>query len=439
MERHKVLEKLIVRIQNGEKNAFSDLYGATYQKVYFYALKLVKNKESAEDIVQEVYEDAFESLYELNNPRAFTAWINKKTYFHAMNYIRKENRHITVDKDDEIFTNLKDDSSEISPEYAYLNNETEKTIMREIDKLSVPQRSVILLRYHQDLSLKQISEVMGCSLGTVKSRLNVAKNHLKSSVRKGSHFAGISLSHSITKSLDKASKSVNAGVEKMKWAGSHGNNQMAGIEGGLLSGSVLKVVAVVASVCVLTVSGIGAYLVNQESGPTPFLIDAVTAKSNSEFTNKSVYVEVQVTGSNIEKVYLTSQEGKTYEGVLKEYGCYGVYVDENGNYDVVVKSNDETIKKQLSIQGIDQKAPELISAERKDGSLVISCGDDYSGIDWEKTKYKTEAGKEMNIKEYVIDENKIILEYINGVAYLTLYDQAGNHIVYEMDKTEILE
>lgn len=422
MEKHKALEKLIVRIQKGEKNAFSELYGATYQKVYFYALKLIKNRECAEDIVQEVYEDAFESIYELNNPRAFIAWINKKTYFHTMNYIRKENRHITVDIDDEIFTNLKDDSSEVSPEYAYLNNEIEKTIMREIDKLSIPQKSVILLRYHQDLTLKQISEVMECSLGTIKSRLSVAKNHLKESIKTGSYFSGIFLSPTIKKTLVKATQNTFTNIETIKK--------------GTLSGGALKVFAVIASVFFLTASGVGAYFVNQTDTENPFSIDAITVKPSSGFTNKPVYVEVQVKGSNIEKVYLISQEGKTYEANLKESGHYGVYINENGDYGVRAKYGNKIKKDQVSIHVIDKNGPELMSVERKENFLIIACKDSDSGIDWEKTQYTTETGKEMGINECVVAENKVILEYVNGIDYLTLYDKAGNYIVYEIKKTE---
>ena len=71
------LAKLVERIRGGDQDAFMELYENTYKSVFFHANTILKNKEDAEDVVQEAYTQAYLSLDKLQEPAAVGVWLNR--------------------------------------------------------------------------------------------------------------------------------------------------------------------------------------------------------------------------------------------------------------------------------------------------------------------------------------------------------------------------
>lgn len=173
----------------GDSRAFDRLYEMTHQKAYYAALKYMKDEHQAEDVLQEAYIKAFNNLNTLQNANKFEAWLHKIIYTTAMDVYRKRKRQTEhsinfsdYEGENETSVEFEDDREEFKPEEQMDYQETQKAVLSFIDELSSPQRMVMVLFYYEQYSLKEIADVMECSVGTVKSRLNKAKQLMRGMV-----------------------------------------------------------------------------------------------------------------------------------------------------------------------------------------------------------------------------------------------------------------
>ncbi len=163
-------EQLMQRIGRSDDRAFSELY-QRYQKAlfrYFHRM-LWKDREKAEDFVQDFFMKIIRKPESFDASRKFSTWM----YSIAHNMCKNEYRSMEIRK-----------PSDFETETYYLvgtpGDQIEKQIDRkkfmvqlvqELEELDENQRSTFLLRYEENLSIREISEVLSCSEGTVKSRL----------------------------------------------------------------------------------------------------------------------------------------------------------------------------------------------------------------------------------------------------------------------------
>ncbi len=182
MENSNELAKLVQRILSGESEAFDELYLKTYKAAFFHAKKVLKNEQDAEDAVAEGYMRAYENLSRLQQPEAVQAWICRIVTNIALNMVR-DNRYgdaASLDDEDFFYEPVAPESE--TPDLVLDKKATEKLIGSMIDALPEVQRTAVMLYYFDEMSVGQIASVMGCSEGTVKSRLNYARKHLQEAV-----------------------------------------------------------------------------------------------------------------------------------------------------------------------------------------------------------------------------------------------------------------
>lgn len=173
----------------GDSRAFDRLYEMTHQKAYYAALKYMKDEHQAEDVLQEAYIKAFNNLNTLQNANKFEAWLHKIIYTTAMDVYRKRKRQTEhsinfsdYEGENETSVEFEDDREDFKPEEQIDYQEKQKAVLSFIDELSSPQRMAMVLFYYEQYSLKEIADVMECSVGTVKSRLNKAKQLMRGMV-----------------------------------------------------------------------------------------------------------------------------------------------------------------------------------------------------------------------------------------------------------------
>ena len=173
----------------GDSRAYDRLYEMTHQKAYYAALKYMKDEHQAEDVLQEAYIKAFNNLNTLQNANKFEAWLHKIIYTTAMDVYRKRKRQTEhsinfsdYEGENETSVEFEDDREDFKPEEQIDYQETQKVVLSFIDELSSPQRMAMVLFYYEQYSLKEIADVMECSVGTVKSRLNKAKQLMRGMV-----------------------------------------------------------------------------------------------------------------------------------------------------------------------------------------------------------------------------------------------------------------
>jgi RNA polymerase sigma-70 factor (ECF subfamily) len=166
-------EKLMQGIQQGEVPAFNELYNRYGQRLlsYFYR-ELGGDEQKAQDFLQDLFFKIVEKPEMFDTQRSFSSWIFTVAY----NMCKNEYRRLEVRKNTESNLRTEQQKSQIeasgtNPEHELEKKSFEKAVLAELDELGNGHRSAFLLRYQQDLSIAEIAEVLGCSQGTVKSRL----------------------------------------------------------------------------------------------------------------------------------------------------------------------------------------------------------------------------------------------------------------------------
>jgi RNA polymerase sigma-70 factor (ECF subfamily) len=161
---------LVVRAQAGDEAAFVELVERFSPRLRYFLRKLIGG-DGAEDALQDVWLDVFRQLPRLNDPQALVAWLYRIARDRAFGKLRKSRRALQpLDEAGAIDETA--DEGEFSPEDA-------AQIHAALDRLPPEQREVLVLRFLEDLTYEQIASVVGCQLGTVRSRIHYGKQALR--------------------------------------------------------------------------------------------------------------------------------------------------------------------------------------------------------------------------------------------------------------------
>lgn len=173
---------LIERCRTGDREAFRLLYELYSDRVYSVALYFSGDEISARDITQDVFLKLFSEIKKFHGDAMFQTWLYRIVVNSCMDDHRKRRRFTPIDMASEV----KIMSSEESCEKEYLRAEISKWVREAVGRLKPKLRLPLLLRYVNELSYLEIAAVLGCSAGTVASRLNRAHQTL---ARKLGHLA----------------------------------------------------------------------------------------------------------------------------------------------------------------------------------------------------------------------------------------------------------
>lgn len=168
----------------GKEKGFQFLYEESSKSKYYLALQYMKNKEAAEDVLQDAYIKAFNNLSKLQEPAAFEKWFGVIVANTAKNALVKKNPVLFTDvavndEDEEFIYDIEDENPENQPELAYTREETKELVHELMDSLSEEQRMCVLMFHIEGASISEIAEAMNCSENTVKSRLNYGRKNIK--------------------------------------------------------------------------------------------------------------------------------------------------------------------------------------------------------------------------------------------------------------------
>jgi len=177
-------KELIGKAKQGDVEAFEKLIEGCQKKVFNIAFRMLGNFDDASELSQEVFLKAYKSIKNFKGDSLFNTWIYKVTTNACLDEIRKRKNKkvVSLDEDIEIGGNemkrqIKDDSP--GPELTAEDNELKRAVKDSINMLSEEYRTVIVLRDIQGFSYEEISGIIKCPEGTVKSRINRARQALK--------------------------------------------------------------------------------------------------------------------------------------------------------------------------------------------------------------------------------------------------------------------
>ena len=182
----------VVKYQNGDGNAFEAIYNLTNKAAYFTAMKIVKNEDDAQDVLQDSYVKALEKLATLDKPESFMSWFNMIVANNAKNYLAKNrsgrfvDTKVVIDEDEgeevSIVELIEDKDECFIPEASTENTELCNDVMSLIEGLSDDKRTAVVLYYYNEMTTKQIAESLGVNENTIKSRLVQAKKDLAAGI-----------------------------------------------------------------------------------------------------------------------------------------------------------------------------------------------------------------------------------------------------------------
>ena len=158
--------ELVERAREGDHGAFTELVKASYPRLFGVANLILRDSDRAKDAVQDGLMQSWRHIRSLRDPEAWDAWLHRTTVRACYKVARKEKRrslvelHVTADP---ATAGIPDASSSIAER---------DRLGRELDRLDIDRRAVIVLHFYLDLPLTEVAEILGIPTGTAKSRLH---------------------------------------------------------------------------------------------------------------------------------------------------------------------------------------------------------------------------------------------------------------------------
>src|SRR5262245_17526759 len=167
---------LVARCQVGDADAFADLVGRYQARLHYFLRRTLGSKraERVDDLLQDVWLDVYRSLPRLADPAAFPAWVYRIARNRAYGELRREQRTVTIDT--RVDCEAPDEPDEV------FSADEARVVHECLDELTQEQREVLVLRFLEEMNYESIADVVGCGVGTVRSRLHYAKKALRAAI-----------------------------------------------------------------------------------------------------------------------------------------------------------------------------------------------------------------------------------------------------------------
>ncbi len=160
-------ESLVTLAQEGDRQAFMRIFQGVQQSLYRTACVILQNDQDAYDATQETALKAFRFLRSLRQPQYFKTWITRVLINECRGILREKRKMSYYPDMNNWHVNLREAAGE------------EINVMEAVNRLTFNYRTVVVLRYLDGYSQKEIARILGCPIGTVKSRINLALHKLK--------------------------------------------------------------------------------------------------------------------------------------------------------------------------------------------------------------------------------------------------------------------
>ncbi len=161
----------VIQAQLGDDDAFMKLVDRYSGRLLYYIRCLLEDADRSDDVLQEVWLTVYKKLDTVRNASVFSVWLYRIARNRAIRLLRDESRYVYVERYDES---------------GFIDDDRERLLFDDIDRLhgvlttlSPEQKEVIVLRYFEEMTYQEISDILGCSIGTVRSRIHYAKQELR--------------------------------------------------------------------------------------------------------------------------------------------------------------------------------------------------------------------------------------------------------------------
>jgi len=176
---YQYIASLVEHVQEGDNNAFAELYAATYQKQYYVAYKYLHDEYLAQDALQEIYISAYKNIGSLKDPALFISWLNQINFRICFKLNEKQKRYNSEMAEYDAVSQSYLDSLYSNPEEQVVQVEQQNYIVKQIMTLPFSESQAIMLRYYNGLKLDEIADILGVSKSTVKRNLASGLDRLR--------------------------------------------------------------------------------------------------------------------------------------------------------------------------------------------------------------------------------------------------------------------
>ncbi len=182
--------ELVKRAIANDQKAYAELMVRYKDAIYFMLLKMVNNKEDANDLTVEAFGKAFENIEKYRPEFAFSTWLFKIATNNCIDFIRKRRlKTFSIDEGydagdgDEVRFDFA--SQTLDPEEHLIKKQKNDLMRNIVDKLPVRYKQLVVMRYFDEKSYEEIAEELSLPLGTVKAQLFRARDLLFNTIKKG--------------------------------------------------------------------------------------------------------------------------------------------------------------------------------------------------------------------------------------------------------------
>jgi len=170
--------QIIKKVIDGDKNAFNDIMNRHEKSILNFAYRMLSNRTEAEDVTQEVFLRAYKNIETFEARAKFSTWLFKIARNLCLNKLRHTFRFPTFSIDKPVrgseydFQRQIEDKKQVSPISNIFSKEIQNAVKAALGSLPKNQKMAVILRRYEDMSYKEISVIMSCSVSAVKSLLN---------------------------------------------------------------------------------------------------------------------------------------------------------------------------------------------------------------------------------------------------------------------------
>jgi RNA polymerase sigma-70 factor (ECF subfamily) len=171
MDSQTQLENIVVRCKSGEREAFEQLFALYQPRLKYYVRRLNDSNSETEDILQNIWVTVFRKVHKLKDNNSFSVWLYRIARNEVFGRFRQNKKFVELPQEKE-HPQYNDDDHEFPAEDA-------QKLHNALNKIQPYHREVLTLSFIEQMSYQQIAEVIGCHIGTVRSRLFYAKQSLR--------------------------------------------------------------------------------------------------------------------------------------------------------------------------------------------------------------------------------------------------------------------
>ena len=179
-------KELIQKLKNSRSkdNAFRELVNQSKKNLYFQIRRLLLDHEDTNDVLQNVYIKIYRSIKKFKEESKLSTWMYRIAYNESINFLKSKEKKFFFSSDvmyNTMINNLRDDPY-------FDGDELDIKLQAIIAKLPPKQKLVFQMKYYDDLKFKEISQILGTSVGALKTSYHLAKNKIKKEISDNQTF-----------------------------------------------------------------------------------------------------------------------------------------------------------------------------------------------------------------------------------------------------------